>query len=71
MEQQWERQEIIFQDPNEEQVNKKIADLEIEGWQLVERIPGRWDLGTEVIPMLRCLFTRPIQNEDIGTGVSG
>lgn len=46
----WEKQEFLFQNPRGEQIDQKIAELEADGWQLVERIKGVWIIGTDVIP---------------------
>lgn len=60
----WEEKVIIFQFPQQEHVDREIAKFEADGWELVEQTKGKMEFDSDVVPLLRCLFRRKLQDSD-------
>ena len=64
---EWEKTTVIFQFPKKEDVDRKIAELEADGWQLVEQRKGKMEFDHYVVPLVGCLFKRKIRGKDADT----
>jgi hypothetical protein len=58
---EWEKTTVIFQFPKQENIDRRIAELEADGWRLVEQRRGELRFDDYVVPLVGCLFKRRIR----------